>query len=220
MDYGNMVSDSFAYAKDAVVGKWMQWLLLMIATILLCLPLLGYTLKVLRGEKPAPEVTGWGTLFIDGIKYAIVSIIWAIPCLIVLFFGLGSFIGALATGKNPAVALSFLAGAMVFCILFIILAIITGLLATIGVVRFARTGSMGEAFNFGAILETIGKIGWGTYIIALIVILIVQVVISIILGIIMIIPILGVIIEFILIAPISLLEARYICQLYDAAGTV
>jgi hypothetical protein len=36
----------------------------------------------------------------------------------------------------------------------------------------------------------------------------------------MIIPILGVIIEFILIAPISLLEARYICQVYDAAGTV
>jgi hypothetical protein len=218
MDYGNMVSDSFAYAKDAIVGKWMQWLLLVIATVLLCLPLLGYTLKVLRGEKPAPEVTGWGTLFIDGIKYVIVSLIWAIPCLIVLFFGLGSFIAALVMDKNPEAALSFLAGAMVFCVLFIILAIITGLLATIGIVRFARTGSIGEAFNFGAILETIGKIGWGTYIIALIVILIVQFVIGIVLGIIMMIPILGFIIEFILIAPITLLEARYICQLYDAAG--
>ena len=74
-----MVSDSFAYAKDAVIGKWMQWLLLVIATIILCIPLLGYSLKVLRGESPAPEVTGWGTLIIDGIKYLIVSIIWAIP---------------------------------------------------------------------------------------------------------------------------------------------
>jgi hypothetical protein len=44
MDYGNMVGDSFAYAKDAVFGKWMQWLLLVIGTIILCIPLLGYTL--------------------------------------------------------------------------------------------------------------------------------------------------------------------------------
>ena len=90
MDFGNMIGDSFAYAKDAVVGKWMQWLLLVIATILLCLPLAGYTLKVFRGEKPAPEVTDWGTLFIDGIKYLIVSLIWAIPTLIVFFVTIGA----------------------------------------------------------------------------------------------------------------------------------
>ena len=84
MDFGTMLSDSFAYTKEAIVGKWMQWLLLVVATILLCLPLLGYTLKVYRGEKPAPEVTGWGTLFVDGIKYVIVSLVWFIP-LLVLF---------------------------------------------------------------------------------------------------------------------------------------
>ena len=64
MDYGSMLGNAFGYAKDAVVGKWKQWVLLIIATILLCIPLLGYTLKVYRGEKPAPEVTGWGTLII------------------------------------------------------------------------------------------------------------------------------------------------------------
>ena len=64
-----MVGDSFAYAKEAVVGKWNKWVMLIIATILLVLPLMGYALKVLRGEKPAPEVEDWGTLFIDGIKY-------------------------------------------------------------------------------------------------------------------------------------------------------
>jgi hypothetical protein len=67
-----------------VIGKWKEWLLLIIATVLICIPLLGYTLRVLRGEKPAPGVTGWGTLIVDGIKYFIVSLIWAIPCLVVL----------------------------------------------------------------------------------------------------------------------------------------
>jgi len=77
---------------------------------------------------------------------------------------------------------------------------------------------MGEAFNFGAILETIGKIGWGTYIVALIVLVIVQFVIGIVLSIIAMIPVLGAIIQFVLFAPLVIFEYRYICQIYDAAG--
>jgi hypothetical protein len=217
MDIGNMVGDAFAYAKDAVLGKWMQWLLLVIATILLCIPLMGYSIKVLRGEKPAPEVTGWGTLFVDGIKYFIVSIIWALPCLIILFFAMASFIFALISG-NTEQAMQLLGGALIGLLIFVIVAIITGLLATIGIIRFARTGSMSEAFNFGEILATIGKIGWGTYILAMIVLIIVQIVFSIVIGIVMMIPVLGLIIELVLIAPITLFEARYLSLLYDNAG--
>ncbi|MGA2918815.1 DUF4013 domain-containing protein [Methanoregula sp.] len=218
MDFGNMLGDSFAYAKDAVVGKWKQWLLLIIATVLLTIPLMGYTLKVFRGEKPAPEVTGWGTLIIDGIKYIIVAFVWAIPCLIILLLTLGSLIAAIASGNSGA-AMGFIGGALIGLLIFLVVAIITSLLATIGIVRFARTGSMGEAFNFGAILATIGKIGWGTYILAMIVLVIAQFVIALVLCIFGLIPILGIIVELIFLAPISIFEARYICQLYDAAGT-
>jgi hypothetical protein len=50
-----MLSDSFACAKNAVIGKWMRWLLLVVATILLCLPLPGYTQKVQRwNNNPVP----------------------------------------------------------------------------------------------------------------------------------------------------------------------
>lgn len=213
-----MLSDSFAYAKDAVIGKWMQWILLLIATLLLCLPLLGYLVKVLRGDKPAPEVEGWGTLFVDGIKLFIISLIWAIPSLIIFFFFFGSLIGGALMEGNPSAMIAALAGALIYLVLFFIVALITGLLSLMGAIRFARTGSMGEAFNFGAILETIGKIGWGTYIVALIVLLIVQVVIGIVLSIIAMIPVLGGIIQFVLFAPIVIFEYRYICQIYDAAG--
>ena len=214
MDYGNILGESFAYAKDALVGKWMQWVLLLVATILLAIPLLGYSLKVLRGEKPAPEVTGWGTLIIDGIKCLIVSIIWAIPALIIFFVMLGSLAGALVSG-NPATALAFIGGAILGFVIFIIVALITGLLATIGIVRFARTGSMGEAFNFGAILETIGKLGWVSYFIAL---LIIGVIIGIIEVVLTSVPVVGQLILFILLPFLVLWHCRYICLVYDSAG--
>jgi len=33
------------------------------------------------------------------------------------------------------------------------------------------------------------------------------------------IPFLGLIVEFLLLAPLTIFESRYLCQLYDAAGT-
>jgi len=216
MDFGNMLGDSFAYAKDAVVGKWMQWLLLVIATILLCLPLLGYSLKVLRGEKPAPEVNDWGTLFIDGIKYAIVALIWAIPFLVILFVTVGAGIVALAS--DPASAMGAIGGMLFGFIVLAIVGILTAIFSNIGIIRFARTGSMGEAFNFGEISATIAKIGWGSYIIALVVMIVVMIVIEIILSLIGMIPVLGIIINIVFIAPLTLFEARYLCQVYDSVS--
>ena len=99
-----------------------------------------------------------------------------------------------------------------------IIGILTMIFATIGIIRFARTGSMGEAFNFKEITATIGKIGWGPYIIALVVMIVVIVVIEIILSILGMIPIIGFIINIIFIAPVMLFEARYLCQVYDSAG--
>ena len=46
----------------------------------------------------------------------------------------------------------------------IIIGFIFMLLNIIGSVRFARTQSMKEAFAFGEIFSTIGKIGWLNYI--------------------------------------------------------
>jgi len=212
-----MVGDSFEYAKEAVVGKWNKWVMLIIATILLGLPLMGYVLKVLRGEKPAPEVEDWGTLFIDGIKFLIVYIIWMIPIMIVwaILIGVG-FAGAM-TGDETA-AMAAVGTMMVGMLVVFVLAIIIGLFAMIGAVRFARTGSIGEAFNFSAILATISKIGWVPYIIAIVVLGVCGIVFSIVVGILMVIPIIGWLIYLCLISPWAIFVARYVCQLYDSAG--
>lgn len=217
MDYGNMVGESFEYAKEAVVGKWNKWVMLIIATILLGIPLAGYALKILRGEKPAPEVADWGTLFIDGIKYIIIMIIYMIPAMIVLFIFVGTSALIAMTG-DPTAVMAAIGGIIIGLLLFAVIALITSIFAVIGAVRFARTGSIGEAFNFSAILATIRKIGWVPYIIALIVYFVVAVIYGIIVSIIQMIPILGFLITLCLIAPWTLFSSRYICQMYDSAG--
>ena len=94
--------------------------------------------------------------------------------------------------------------------------LIIGLIATIGIIRFARTGSMGDAFNFGAILATMGKIGWINYILALI---IMGIILRVVEGVLMAIPFIGGLIVFLLFPFFALFEARYLCQVYDSAGT-
>jgi hypothetical protein len=215
MDYGNVVGEAFGYAKDGLVGKWMQWILLLVATILLSLPLMGYSLKVLRGDKPAPEVEGWVTLFIDGIKYLIICIIYAIPLIIILALLMAPVLAAILSGNTNAM-IAGAGGFVVGILIFVVVAILIALFEFIGIVRFARTGSMGEAFNFSAILATIGKIGWGTYIIALIIMMIIVGVIEVICSLI---PVIGMLLLFILVPFLVIFQARFICLLYDSAGS-
>ncbi len=219
MDYRSMVGESFEYAKEAVVGKWYTWLMLIIATILLGIPLAGYTLNVLRGEKPAPEVKDWKTLFIEGIRYLIIMFIYMIPAMIVLFVVVGvSTFGTLSA--NPTAVMAATGSVLFGMLLFVVIALITSILAIIGAVRFARTGNMREAFNFNAILAAINRLGWVSYIIALVILAIIEIIIGFFVTILTMIPIIGFLIYLCLLAPIALFFARYICLLYDSAGAV
>ena len=106
---------------------------------------------------------------------------------------------------------------------------------SVAAIRFARMGSFSEAFNFGAILETIKKIGWINYIIALILVTIVIAIpiCIIIFGLIILggISIVmlgggsGALIGFIaaailiILAPLfSVFQARYMTRVYDSAA--
>jgi len=219
MDYGNILGDSLGYAKDGLVGHWKRWVLLIISTIIFPL-IMGYTMEIWRGKKPAPEPEQWGKLFVDGIKLFVAGIIYAIPViLIILVSGGFALIGAMAGAAGaPEYFMSLLAGAMIGIVVAIIVAFIIALFSTIGFVRMARTERFGEAFNFGAILETIGKIGWGSYIIALIILYIVAGIIGIVLNLVSMIPFIGWILMLILLPFLILFEARYFCMVYESAG--
>jgi hypothetical protein len=218
MDFGNMIGESFEYSKDAVFGNYKKWLMLVVATILLGIPLFGYLMKVLRGENPSPEVEDWGTLFVDGIKYLAIALIYAIPLIIVGILIVRAVVAGMTAGTLADMMTAF--GLIVVGLaIMVIIAIFIAVFEITGVVRLARTGRIREAFNFNEILVTIKKLGWGHYLIAIGILIIIGFIMEIIFNVLMIIPILGGIICLFLIAPFALFIARYICLLYDNAGT-
>lgn len=209
MDYGNMLSDSFSYAKDAVWGKWVQWILLAISTIIFPL-IMGYMVRIYSGVKPAPEPGNWVGMFIDGLKLLIIGIIYAIP----LFIVMAIFIIPAGMMNDPLAALGTIG---IGLLIMLVVGFLISLISAIGVIRFAQKDSMGQAFAFGAILEHIGKIGWGSYIIAIIVLVIAGFVFGIIASILGMIPVLGWLLMLFLYPVWYIFAARYMTLIYESA---
>jgi len=116
------------------------------------------------------------------------------------------------------VLMPLVAAFMVGVLIALIVAFILMLFSTIGFVRMARTERFGEAFNFGAILETIRKIGWGSYILALIILFIVAGIIWFVINLFNMIPFIGWLITLILLPLLIIFEARYVTRVYEASG--
>jgi hypothetical protein len=237
MDFGQLLGDAFAYTQEGILGNANRWLKLILAVILLGLPFNGYVMRIYRGTTAAPEVDEWGTLFVDGLKLLVVGLIYAIPLLILWVLIYGSMFLALANGKFEDAAMTSFTPNLALMLLFYIVEIIVAIIMPVAAIRFARTHSFGEAFNFGAILETIGKIGWINYIIALILVsIVIGIPIAVIVfGLIIIagatvfllngglaallgFVALGVLIILILAPLFGVFQARYMTRLYESAG--
>ncbi len=236
MEYGNLLDDALHYTKDGIFSNANRWMKLIVATICLGIPMNGYVMRIYRGTDTAPDVDQWGTLFVDGIKLIIVGLIYAIPMMILWAFIYGGMMLAVMQ-ENTAVMQNWSPNLGLLLVLYIV-EIIIGIIMPVAAIRFARTGSFSEAFNFGEILETIRKIGWLNYIIALILI-------ALVIGI----PVFIIIFAFILIGGISMymlggsmvtlfafiaaaivvllvlmplfgvFQARYLTKVYDSAVT-
>jgi hypothetical protein len=212
MDIGNMFNDSFEYTKEGLMGKWTKWILLIIASVIFPL-IMGYQLRIMRGEKPAPEADNWVKMFVDGIVYLIISIIYMIPVMIVGFIIIGGSFMALGAGDiTSPVALIGAFG--IGLIIVLILAVIIELIAIAGIIRFAREGKFTEAFNFSEIMAKIGKIGWAKYFVMLFILWIALAVFYTILEMI---PVIGWFLMFILMPAVAVFSSRYICLIYDSA---
>jgi hypothetical protein len=233
MDYGAMMDDAFGYAKAGVLKRTGRWLKLILAAILIGIPLNGWILRIYRGETPAPEVDRWGSLFIDGFKLLVIGLVYAIPLIILSIIPYLVVPGGMA-GMHPQIGQG--AGEMekslglflLLLVLQLVYDIILAIFMPVAAIRFARTGSFSEAFNFGAITATIGKIGWLSYILAII---LVAIVIGIPVGILAVVVLLAglalghfllallllLILIFIIAPPLVAFQARYLTQVYDHA---
>jgi len=234
MDYTDMVRDALAFMKQGIFENRGRWLRLILACILLAIPMNGYVMRIYRGETPAPEVDRWGRLCIDGLKLMIVGIIWSIPIIVIWIATYGALVAAVVSGN--ARMLSGWTPNTGLVLLMYLFEIAVGVLLPVASIRFARSGRFSEAFNFRAILDHIGKIGWLGYILGLIIVAVLVAVpimalvcIFFLLGIIVALLSgfnMGVVLAIIAIAVIVILlisplftvfQARYWTRLYDGA---
>ncbi|NLN08985.1 MAG: DUF4013 domain-containing protein [Methanoculleus thermophilus] len=229
MDYGSIISRSLRYTKDALWGEWWRWVLLVILSLiqtftLFLVPLYsGYLVRVLSGRRPAPDVNQWGRLFVDGWKLNIITLIYLIPVILVLavFGGIAAISAIAAKGlDNPDVWASAVAAAFIGILAAAIIWIIISFISLFATVRFAHTGSFLQAFNLGAIFSHIGRIGWGSWIVAVIILVLIGLVYAAVTGLITSIPIIGWIINLFLGVAYGIFHARYLARAYESAPAV
>lgn len=164
MDIGEIISDSIKYPSAG-------WTKVVILGVILIIPIvnfigLGYLFRIIKatfaGIDELPDFDEVGELFIDGIKIFIVSLIYAIPVIIIaliisMLIGFGY--------QNTTTLTSFdmfaiFAGYSVY----IIVAIIVGLIEFMAIANMALyEGELGAAFKFGEVMDRIAMIGWGKY---------------------------------------------------------
>lgn len=238
MDFAEMLGDAYTYTNEGVLKNTNRWMMMILAVLCLGLPFNGYILRVYRGAKPAPDVEGWDTLFVDGLKLIAVGLVYFIPLMIIMLLIFGVMLLATAGSTADETIMAAWGLNMLFMLVFYIIEIIVAILLPVAYIRFARTGIFAEAFNFSAIIQTIGKIGWLNYIIAIILVaLVIGVPLCILLfgfflvflagiwlfskNLIVMIGLIGVlVILLLLIIPIiGVFHARYLTRVYDSAGT-
>lgn len=182
------VGESIKFGWSVNAKRIGRWIILLIFSIIPIVNFIaeGAFMKIFNGEEP--EFKGnVGSCFIRGLLAFVAGLIYCI---------IPGIIGGIICVFNAT------AGAVVGSIL----GILAALLFMPGFAAFARGGKFGSFFKFGDIFASIGKLGWGKYILAWIVLFIV----CFILGILCAIPLVGIIIAILLFLLTPVLESALI----------
>ena len=179
MDIGKAFSFVFEDEKwitKVLIGGLLVWIPIVNFAVI------GYGLKtaenVARGvERPLPEWGDFGDLFMRGLYYLIIALVYSIPILILSCIGglvLGAFTSAASSVGDSSSSVGAAGGAalglglILFYLVVIVLSILTSLLLYPATARYVATGQMSEAFKFGEVIAMFRR-SPGTWIILLLV---------------------------------------------------
>jgi len=205
-------------AQSGILGFIILFIVNLIFLALLNIILGGYGLGIIRETiadvaAPIPEFE-FGNVLSDGLKVLVLGIIYGIVPIIIWFvlsFAFGAAVSIATLDPNVIIG-SFFGTSLITGII----AIFFSLLAIIAFGRLAETGDVGSIIEFGEIFETISKIGWGDYLVWLIVLWLVSIVIMFIVGLINIIPFIGQILYFLIVPGFMLMfVSRAIGLIYN-----
>jgi len=183
MDLGQNISISIDYARKLFTDLGRLVILIILDIIpIINLIVAGYMARIIR-ETPSsdspPKLEGYGDLWIDGLKIVVAAIIYMIIPVILIVSGAITLFAPFMFGPYPPGILFVPVGlGVILLAVGIIIAFLIAIIMAMAIVRMIKTGSFGKAFAVSEILDTIGKIGWGKYILWLIVIFIFAVIVG------------------------------------------
>lgn len=225
MDIGDNFSDSFDYAKKLFSdgGRLIILIILDIIPIVNWI-VLGYASRVLSeapGGKKPPKLEEYGDLFIDGAKVFFASLIYMIIPLAIMGAGIASVVFSMFMGGGliPGTPRPMETGGMIFlggtgAVLLLVGAVLAFLsLIVLGaaVAHMIKKGKFGKAFAFGEILGVIRGIGWGKYLVWVILVAIISIIVGAVVGAI---PVVGWLIEVIIAPAVAVFFFRSLGLLY------
>ncbi len=234
IEIDDLLNRSFSYTHDALWEQWERWALLFVCILIdtLSLGLIplfsGYRYRIFEGGIEPPGVDRWARLFVDGWKLNIIWIVYFLIPLIVVALFIASILFAVASpiftipagAGDPAVIIPrVFAAAGLFLIALIpvlfVLFFVLDLLQIIAKVRAARTGILMDAFSLREIISHIKNIGWGNYLVLILILWIISIILGLIVGAIAGIPAIGWLIALLIAPAIAIFKARYVTLVYD-----
>ncbi len=138
---------------------------------------LGNVIKEPRDSKQLPPLENYFELWIQGLKIFVASIVFMIiPLILAIPF---IFLVALASWVSvPVLATVGWLLAIVLVIVGLLLAFFLAIILVMAIVNMLKKDSFGKAFAFGEIFGIIGKVGWGTYILWLLIIFVCSIIVA------------------------------------------
>ena len=193
---------------------WEEAGLLILAGLLCNLFISGYIVRLLKGDPVPPEFNNWPLLCLDGMKVHVIPLVWIlVPSVLALIeynIAAGGLLPPGPWGTTPQTILILIILVIQLVILFI--AVQYGIF---GAIRFARTGSVREAFSLKAIHATLSRIGIVNYYVALGIIITVYFAFSFCLHALSLVPYIGGIIALGLWPPLAVFCVRFMAHFCD-----
>ena len=213
---------SLAGSLNLVEGTRIHWILMpwgeaggLILAGLLCYFLIsGYVVRLLKGDAAPPEFDKGLQLCLDGIRLHVIPLVWIIVPSFLAFIQYsvaeGGILPGLLKGTTAGLVVILLLLGIQLLILFI-----AAQYVIIGAIRFARTGSVREAFDVLAVKGTIDRIGILNYFIALAVVTIVGLLYTLGLHAVAYVPYIGGFIALTLWPPMIVFSVRFMAHFCD-----
>ncbi len=212
MKIGENLGASVDYAKMLFSDAGRLLILIILAIIpIVNLVVVGYIGEILKhsvDSKKLPPLEKYWSLWVQGLKIAVVCLIY----MIIPFVLIAPFVFVFSLSWAEIGYLPTYSWIIVVPLLIIgtVLAFFLAIIFAMAIVNMVRKNSFGKAFAVGEITSLIGRIGWSTYLLWIIVIFVIAVIVELIGSI----PVVGWIIALVLSPLFGIFSARSASLVY------